>query len=140
MNTLGIPRLEIYIFGQLAISETLKPYILGLLGDETVMTDETWHRAANTTEINPDDPKKVTIEGEEIALYNIDGEFYATHNICTHAFASMADGFQEGGEIECPLHEGRFDIKTGKALCAPVSEDLKVYEVKVENGELFVKA
>lgn len=140
MNTLGIPRLEIYIFGKSVISETLKPYILGLLGDESVMTDETWHRAANTTEINPDDPKKVTIEGEEIALYNIDGEFFATHNICTHAFASMADGFQEGGEIECPLHEGRFDIKTGKALCAPVSEDLKVYEVKVENGELFVKA
>lgn len=140
MNTLGIPRLEIYIFGQSAISETLKPYILGLLGDESVMTDETWHRAANTTEINPDDPKKVTIEGEEIALYNIGGEFFATHNICTHAFASMADGFQEGDEIECPLHEGRFSIKTGKALCAPVSEDLKVYEVKVENGELFVKA
>ncbi|MEC9152872.1 MAG: nitrite reductase (NAD(P)H) small subunit [Pseudomonadota bacterium] len=52
----------------------------------------------------------------------------------------MADGFQEGREIECPLHEGRFDIKTGKALCAPVSEDLKTYEVKVENGNVFVKA
>jgi len=104
------------------------------------MSDEIWHQVANTTEIKPEDPKKVTIGSEEIALYNIDGDFYATHNICTHAFASMADGFQEGGEIECPLHEGRFDIKTGKALCAPVSEDLKIYEVKVEDGNVFVKA
>ena len=104
------------------------------------MSEENWHEVANTTEINPDDPKKVNIGGEEIALYNGDGEIYASHNICTHAFASMADGFQEGREIECPLHEGRFDIKTGKALCAPVSEDLKTYEVKVENGNVFVKA
>lgn len=104
------------------------------------MTDETWHRVANTTEINPDDPKKVTIGSEEIALFNVDGEIFATHNICTHAFASLADGFQEGAEVECPLHEGRFDVKTGKALCAPVSEDLKTYEVKVEDGDVFVKA
>ena len=104
------------------------------------MTDENWHRVANATEINPDDPKKVTVGSEEIALYNVDGEIFATHNICTHAFASLADGFQEGAEIECPLHEGRYDVKTGKALCAPVTEDLKTYEVKVEDGEVFVKA
>ncbi|NKB59945.1 MAG: Rieske 2Fe-2S domain-containing protein [Alphaproteobacteria bacterium] len=104
------------------------------------MADETWHQVANTTEINPDDPKKVTIDGEEIALFNVDGEIFATHNICTHAFASLADGFQEGAEVECPLHEGRFDVKSGKALCAPVSEDLKTYEVKIEDGAVFVKA
>lgn len=104
------------------------------------MTDGTWHEVANAGDIQPDDPKKANVGGEEIALYNVDGDIYATHNICTHAFASMADGFQEGGEIECPLHEGRFDIKTGKALCAPVSEDLRTYEVKVEDGKVFVKA
>lgn len=104
------------------------------------MTDETWHRVANITEINPDDPKKVTVGSEEIGLFNVDGEIFATHNICTHAFASLADGFQEGAEVECPLHEGRFDVRTGKALCAPVSDDLKTYEVKVEDGEVFVKA
>lgn len=104
------------------------------------MTDGTWQEVANESDIQPDDPKKVTVGSEEIALYNVDGGIYATHNICTHAFASMADGFQEGGEIECPLHEGRFDIKTGKALCAPVSEALKTYEVKVEDGKVFVKA
>jgi nitrite reductase/ring-hydroxylating ferredoxin subunit len=103
------------------------------------MSDETWQRVTDARAIQPDDPQKFTIGGEEIALYNIDGDIYATHNICTHAFASLADGFQENGEIECPLHEGRFDIKTGKMLCAPLVEDLKIYEVKIENGAVFVK-
>ena len=139
MNTLGITGLEIYLA---AAGHRKRARIrqLSAFKDYETMSEETWHQVANTTEINPDDPKKVNIGGEEIALYNVDGEIYATHNICTHAFASMADGFQEGREIECPLHEGRFDIKTGKALCAPVSEDLKTYEVKVENGNVFVKA
>ena len=101
------------------------------------MSEENWHEVANTTEINPDDPKKVNIGGEEIALYNVDGEIYATHNICTHAFASMAEGFQEGREIECPLHEGRFDIKTGKGLTVPGCSVAR-YEVREENGEIQI--
>ncbi len=103
------------------------------------MSDETWQRVTDASAIQEDDPQKFTIGDEEIALYNVDGDIYATSNTCTHAFASMADGFQENGEIECPLHEGRFDIKTGKMLCAPLVEDLKTYEVKVEDGAVFVK-
>ena len=76
---------------------------------------------------------------EDIAIYNVAGDIHATSNICTHAYASMVDGFQEGEEIECPLHEGRFNIKTGEALCAPVTDALKVFEVKVEDGDIFVQ-
>ena len=57
----------------------------------------------------------------------------------TSCHASMVDGFQEGDEIECPLHEGRFNIKTGEALCAPVTDALKVFEVKVEGDDILVK-
>jgi len=103
------------------------------------MSGGTWHRVAGKDEIAPDEPKKVTVGSEEIALFRVDGEIFATHNICTHAYASLADGFQEGGEIECPLHEGRFDVKTGKALCPPVSEGLKIFAVKVEGDDVFVQ-
>lgn len=103
------------------------------------MSDGNWQKVAAADEVQPDEPIKVNCGSEEIALYNVDGDIYATHNICTHAYASLVDGFQEGGEIECPIHEGKFDIKTGKALCAPVSVDLKIYEVKVEDGDVFVK-
>jgi naphthalene 1,2-dioxygenase system ferredoxin subunit len=98
-----------------------------------------WHRVADAADVEPDEPKKVQVGEEEIALFNVDGTIHATANICTHAYASLADGFQEGEEIECPLHEGRFNVKTGKALCPPVSEDLRTFEVKVENGGIFVK-
>lgn len=103
------------------------------------MTDDNWHPVADATDVAPEEPIKVQVGDEEIALYNIDGDFYATSNICTHGFASMVDGFQEGDAIECPLHGGRFEIKTGKALCAPVTEDLKTFEVKVNDGRVYVK-
>ena len=103
------------------------------------MSDGNWQEVAKADDIQPDEPVKVSVGSEEIALFNVDGDIFATHNICTHAYASMADGFQEGVEIECPLHEGRFNIKTGKALCAPVTEGLQTYEVKVDGGAVFVK-
>ncbi|MDA0657079.1 MAG: non-heme iron oxygenase ferredoxin subunit [Proteobacteria bacterium] len=104
------------------------------------MSDGTWHQVASVDDVQPDEPIKVDIGEDEVALYNVDGEIFATANICTHAFASLADGFQEGEQIECPLHDGRFNVKTGKALCPPVEGDLKTYETKVEDGAIFVKA
>ena len=103
------------------------------------MTDDNWHPVADADDIAPEEPIKVQIGDEEIALYNVGGEIHATSNICTHAFASMVDGFQEDDVIECPLHGGRFEIKSGKALCAPVTQDLQTFEVKVEDGKVYVK-
>ena len=60
---------------------------------------------------------------------NCDGEIFATDNICTHAYAKLSDGWIERGEIECPLHAGRFDIRTGKATAPPCADDLKTYPV-----------
>jgi naphthalene 1,2-dioxygenase system ferredoxin subunit len=50
----------------------------------------------------------------------------------------MSDGFLEGKEIECPLHQGKFDVCTGKALCAPLTEDIRVYPVRIENKRVFL--
>ncbi|MFN6060721.1 MAG: non-heme iron oxygenase ferredoxin subunit, partial [Burkholderiales bacterium] len=69
----------------------------------------------------------VNVQGKEIALYEVQGELYATDNLCTHGAARLSDGFLEGREIECPFHQGRFDVCTGKALCAPLTENIRVY-------------
>ncbi|MGE4219189.1 MAG: non-heme iron oxygenase ferredoxin subunit [Alphaproteobacteria bacterium] len=103
------------------------------------MSEGEWHRVANTADVAPDEPIKVRVGEVEVALYNVDGAIFATDNICTHAYASLADGYQDGEEIECPLHEGRFNIKTGEALCPPCDTDLKVFDVKVEGDAVFVK-
>jgi naphthalene 1,2-dioxygenase system ferredoxin subunit len=63
---------------------------------------------------------------------------YATDNLCTHGAARLSDGFLEGREIECPFHQGRFDVCTGKALCAPLTENIRVYPVRIENKRVFV--
>ena len=71
---------------------------------------------------------------KQIAVYNVEGEIYATDNICTHAFALLTDGFLDGDIIECPLHGGCFNVKTGEGQGAPISEDIKTYPVRV-NGD-----
>ncbi|TXH78596.1 MAG: non-heme iron oxygenase ferredoxin subunit [Thiothrix sp.] len=97
-----------------------------------------WIEALALSAVPEGDVTAVKINGKEIALYEVAGEIFATDNLCTHGHARLSDGFLEGKEIECPLHQGRFDVCTGKALCAPLNEDIKIYPVKVDNGRVFV--
>lgn len=75
-----------------------------------------------------------TVNGVEIAVYNLAGEVLATSNICTHAFALLSDGYLEGETVECPLHAGQFNIRSGEALGPPVTCNLTIYPVRVRNG------
>lgn len=82
------------------------------------------------------------IENDELpplALYNVDGGFYVTSNICTHAIAILTDGYLEDDIVECPLHGGCFNVKTGEATHFPCEEPLQTYEVEVREGEIYVK-
>jgi len=72
-----------------------------------------------------------------IAVYNIDGTFYATDDCCTHGLASLAEGELEGDIIECNLHFGGFHVPTGKAVYSPCSIDIRTYPVVVEGEEVF---
>ncbi len=97
-----------------------------------------WRKAIALDELKPNGVSRVEIDGKPVALYLLGGEVFATYGICTHALAFLADGFVDGDTIECPLHQGIFDIRSGKALCSPVTKDLETYAVKVEDGEVFV--
>jgi len=76
--------------------------------------------------------------GHDIALYAVDGEVFATNNVCTHGNARLCEGFMEGHEIECPFHQGRFDIRSGAVTCAPATEPLKTWPVKIEGGQVYL--
>ncbi len=67
-----------------------------------------------------------------------DDEFYALDDVCTHGNASLADGWVEGTEVECPLHSGKFCLKSGKVLCMPAVEDTKTHKVEVRNDEVWL--
>src|SRR5579872_354676 len=99
---------------------------------------DNWMKAVDRGALGAGEVIGVIINGQEIALYEMDGDIFATDDICTHAYAKLSDGWMEKGEIECPLHAGRFDIKTGKATAPPCIGDLKTYPVRVEGGEIQV--
>ncbi len=89
-------------------------------------------------ELPEDDVVGVNAQGRQLAVYSVDGEVYVTDNICTHGRARLCDGFLEGYEIECPLHQGRFDIRTGEPLCEPVTIAIRTYPMKLEDGRVLV--
>ena len=99
---------------------------------------EQWIRVASEEAVPEGDVVGVEAGGEEVALYKIAGAVYATDNTCTHGQARLCDGFVDGYEIECPLHQGKFDVRSGKALCAPATEAIRSYPVKVEGGVVYV--
>lgn len=80
---------------------------------------------------------KVDIEGRQIALFHIAGEFFALNDRCTHGNASMSEGYvEDDGTVECPLHSARFCVRSGEALCQPATEALRTYPVTIVDGNV----
>lgn len=100
---------------------------------------DNWIDVCAVEELPDQDPKGVQAAGHEIALYHVDGEVFATGGVCSHGNARLCDGYLEGYEIECPLHQGRFDVRNGKAMCAPLTADIRIYAVKRDNGRVLVE-
>jgi len=97
-----------------------------------------WIDATAMDDVPADDVIGILVAGRDIALYNAGGEIFATDNICTHGQARLCEGFLEGHEIECPLHQGKFDVRTGQPSCAPVTEAIRSYPVRIESGRVFL--
>ena len=97
------------------------------------------HLVAKTTEIPEDEAKRIVIGDQQIAIFNLNGAFYATDDVCTHAYASLSEGYVEDGCVECPLHAGLFDIKTGEARGMPAVENIKTFPVRVDGEDIYVE-
>ena len=96
-------------------------------------------KVASLSELSSGEMKMVTVDEEDILLANVDGTIHAVSDLCSHADASLSDGYIEEGEVECPLHGSRFNLTTGEALNLPADEPLKVYEIKVEGDDILVR-
>lgn len=102
------------------------------------MSQANWIDALAADELPADDVIGVAVAGRDIALYSVGDAVYATDNVCTHGQARLCDGFLDGHEIECPLHQGKFDVRDGRPLCDPVSEPLRRYPVRIEGGRVLL--
>ncbi|SCU76302.1 Naphthalene 1,2-dioxygenase system ferredoxin subunit [Cupriavidus necator] len=81
----------------------------------------------------------LTLGDRQLAVYRSDNQYFVTDNVCTHQYALLSDGYLEDGCIECPLHQARFDIRSGKAMCAPATGDIRTYPVKFEDSRVWVE-
>lgn len=100
--------------------------------------DENWHYAGLAGEFEDEDIAQVKIGSLAIAVYCAEGKIYATQDLCTHEHAYLSDGVVIDCVVECPFHQGRFDVRTGAALSAPVIVPLKTYPVKIVDGKIYV--
>ena len=101
--------------------------------------DRKWYEVARTGDLGPNEIMYVEVGNDPVVLCNLDGEFFALNDICTHQDASLSDGEIVGDELECPLHGGAFDIRTGMPASFPVVVPVETYEVRVD-GEVIYAA
>jgi len=97
------------------------------------------HIVAAVDEIPPGGRKLVEADGKKIVVFNLDGEFFAIEDVCTHDGGDLASGCLEGDHIVCPRHGARFSIRTGEALTAPAYEPTASFPVRVEDGTVQVR-
>ena len=101
------------------------------------MSDD-YVKVARTDELSPGQMKMVEVGGEQVLLANLEGEYVAVSDTCSHAYAPLSQGELSGEEIECPLHGSAFSVRTGEVLSPPAFEGLAVYPVRVEGSDILV--
>ena len=99
----------------------------------------TWIKACAATDIDEEDLIRFDHKEQTFCIYNTPKGFFATDGMCTHEDEHLEFGMVTDTVVECPLHQGRFDIISGEALTAPVCVDLKTYPVKVEGNNIFIQ-
>ena len=95
-------------------------------------------RVAKTSDLAENETMLVEVGDERIVLSNIEGSFYAIGEVCTHAEGPLSEGDVEEGEVECPWHGSRFDLKTGEATSPPADEAVTRYGVRIEGEDVLV--
>jgi 3-phenylpropionate/trans-cinnamate dioxygenase ferredoxin subunit len=99
-----------------------------------------WIFVAEMASIKPGHYETVDLDGTLAAVFNVNGEFYAIEDVCTHDGTVLTSGNPiEGDEIVCPRHGARFCVRTGEALSPPAYEPTATFPVKVEDGKVYVR-
>jgi 3-phenylpropionate/trans-cinnamate dioxygenase ferredoxin subunit len=98
-----------------------------------------WVDVARVEDLPPGARRAVDVDDVIIIVFNLDGEYHAIEDVCTHDYSSLDEGELDGDQIICPRHGARFNLKTGEALTAPAYEPIPTFPVRVENGTVQVR-
>ena len=95
-----------------------------------------WLEVANIDELTPGTHRVVDVDGVDVAVFNLGGEYFAIKDECPHDRGVLSNGFQEGEVIICPRHGARFSIRTGAVLRPPAYENLVTFRVRISQGKI----
>lgn len=95
-------------------------------------------RAGRAEDLPPGEARRIEGDHPPVAVYNVDGEFFALDDTCTHERFALTEGWIDGDVVECALHMAKYCIRTGKALCLPAPRDLAAHTVEVVDGDIWV--
>ncbi len=110
----------------------------------SIHTDESrtmthWHKIADSADLEEEDVVETEVDGVVVAAYRLaDGEVYATAGICSHEYARLCEGLVLDGQIECPKHQGRFDVRDGRATASPASAALETFPARDDGSAVYV--
>ena len=96
-------------------------------------------KVAKSNEIQPGQAKMVEVDGKKIALFNVDGAFYAIDDTCTHRGGPLSEGELNGNEVSCPWHGAKFDVTSGAELGPPAPRGVTRYDVRIDGEDVTVE-
>ena len=96
-------------------------------------------KVANVSEIPPGEMKIVELDGQDVVVANVNGQFFAFANDCTHRGGPLGEGILMDEVVECPFHGGQFNVRTGEVVAAPPSEPVSTFAVRVEGDDISVE-
>lgn len=100
--------------------------------------ERAWQDACALADLEPEWVTRVTVAGRPLAIYDTPSGLFASHALCTHGGADLCDGYFDGHVIECPLHQGAFDVRDGRPVAAPATRALRQVAVRVVDGRVQV--
>ena len=99
----------------------------------------TWTRVCATEDVPADEGHRVHAGQRVLAVFNVDGEFFACDDLCPHGESSLSEGYVEPDcSVECVAHMAKFSLKTGEVLAPPATSPVAVYPVRIEGGDVMV--
>ena len=98
------------------------------------MKDRNWHNVIELSKLEKNDVTNVQFGTKDLAIYDAKDGIFVSLSRCTHGAANLCDGYFDGTYIECPLHQGLFDVRTGEAKAVPARIKLKMIKSRIRNG------